>query len=106
MKAFEFGEIIVLPFTYSDLHSSKRRPAVVLVDTGDEDVLVAKITSKQYDSPFDLSLQDWKTEGLLTKSFVRLHKLLVAKKEHVVKRISNLSGTDLERVRTGVRSLV
>jgi mRNA interferase MazF len=106
MDSFEFGEVVVLPFTYSDLLSSKRRPAVVLVDAGDEDILVAKITSKRYDSPFDLTLLDWKREGLLTQSFVRLHKLLVVKKQHVVRRISTLSKEDLEKTRKIIRSLV
>ncbi len=47
METFLFGEIVILPFSYADLQSGKRRPAVVLVDIGDEDVLVAKITTKK-----------------------------------------------------------
>jgi mRNA interferase MazF len=50
MESYHFGEIVVLPFSYTDLQSGKRRPALVLVDTGDEDILVAKITTQKYES--------------------------------------------------------
>lgn len=56
MSTFRFGEVLILPFSYTDLQSRKRRPALVLVDAGDEDVLVAKITTKEYHSDFDLKL--------------------------------------------------
>jgi hypothetical protein len=46
MESFHFGEIVILPFSYTDLQSGKRRPALVLVDTGDDDILVAKLRLK------------------------------------------------------------
>ncbi|HZK77059.1 MAG TPA: hypothetical protein VFD13_09140 [Candidatus Kapabacteria bacterium] len=59
MSSFRLGEVLILPFSYTDLHSRRRRPALVLVDAGDEDVLVAKITTKEYHSTYDLKLDHW-----------------------------------------------
>ena len=103
---YRFGEILILPFSYTDLQSSKRRPALVLVDTDDEDVLVAKVTTKEYGSPYDISLPDWKMEGLRAPSFVRLHKLLAVEKTHIIERIGMLSAADMERVRDAFHRMI
>jgi mRNA interferase MazF len=106
MSSFRFGEVLILPFSYTDLQSRKRRPAVVLVDAGDEDVLVAKITTKQYHSAYDLRLDRWREAGLLAPSFVRIHKLLAVEKSHVIQRVGMLDPADLELVKQAIRGLV
>ena len=106
MKSFELGEVVLLPFLYSDLKSSKRRPAVVLLDSGDDDVLVAKITTQEYRSPYDLPLMAWSVAGLRSPSFVRLHKLFAAEKDHVIERIGSVHPTDLVRVQRIFRSMI
>jgi mRNA interferase MazF len=94
MPTFRFGEVLILPFSYTDLQSRKRRPAVVLVDAEDEDVLVAKITTKEYASAYDLKLEHWHEAGLLAPSFVRIHKLLAVEKSHVIHRAGMLDPVD------------
>lgn len=106
MSSFRLGEVLILPFSYTDLESRKRRPAVVLVDAGDEVVLVAKITTKEYHSAYDLKLDRWSAAGLLAPSFVRLHKLLAVEKSHVIQRVGMLDQADLERIRQGFREMV
>jgi mRNA interferase MazF len=106
MPSFWFGEVLILPFSYTDLQSRKRRPAVVLVDAGDEDVLVAKITTKEYHSLYDLKLDHWQKAGLLAPSFVRIHKLLAVEKNHVIQRVGMLDPIDLDRVKQEFRNLV
>lgn len=39
------GEIVLLSFPFADATGTRRRPALVLLDTGDEDLVVARITS-------------------------------------------------------------
>lgn len=106
MSTFRFGEVLILPFSYTDLQSRKRRPAVVLVDAGDEDVLIAKITTKEYHSAFDLKLDHWSEAGLLAPSFVRLHKLLAVEKFHVIQRVGSLEPVDSERVKQAFRDMI
>jgi mRNA interferase MazF len=106
MPSFRFGEVLILPFSYSDLQSRKRRPAVVLVDAGDEDVLVAKVTTKAYHSAYDLKLDHWQEAGLLAPSFVRIHKLLAVEKSHIIQRVGMLDASDLEIVKQAIREIV
>ena len=46
MGRFIKGDIVVLPFPFSDLSSSKRRPALVLVSGKGDDIVLCQITSK------------------------------------------------------------
>jgi mRNA interferase MazF len=45
MQNYQSGEVLLLSFPFGDAVGSKRRPALALVDTGDEDIIVARITS-------------------------------------------------------------
>jgi hypothetical protein len=57
------------------------RPAVVLLDTGDDDFVAAPVTSRPRLSEYDLPVQEWTTAGLNVPSFIRVHKLTVLPKE-------------------------
>jgi mRNA interferase MazF len=106
MPTFSFGEVVLMPFSYTDLRSSKRRPGLVLVDSGDEDVLVAKITTKQYDSQYEILLADWQSAGLFAPSFVRIHKLLAVEKSHIIQHLGRLSSSDLKQVQNIFRMML
>jgi mRNA interferase MazF len=100
MSLSSFGEVVVLPFSYTDLQSEKRRPALVLLDSDDGDILVARITSKKNVSPFDIPIQSWREIGLIVPSFIRMHKLMTIEKNLIIKSLGYLSSSDLEQART------
>ncbi len=80
------------------MQGAKRRPALVLLDAGDEDVLVARVTSAPAVSEFDVRLQGWQNVGLLLPSTVRLHKLATLKKRLVTRTLGTLSAADREAI--------
>ena len=43
---YNLGDIILLEFPHADLQHFSKRPAIVLYDSGDRDVLVARITTQ------------------------------------------------------------
>jgi len=47
MAAFIKGDVVVIPFPFSDLSGSKKRPALVLADLPGNDILLCQITSQQ-----------------------------------------------------------
>ncbi len=53
---------------------SKVRPALVLLDTGDDDFVAAPITSQPRLSDYDLAIETWRAAGLNVASSVRIHK--------------------------------
>ncbi len=74
------GDVVIIPFPYSDLSQSKRRPALVLGGVGRGDILLCQITSKQYDDSHALSLNesDFLSGSLRRDSFIRIGKLFTA----------------------------
>ena len=56
MTAYEFGDIILIGFPHTDLQNISKRPALVLYDSGDEDVLVARITAQEYVTEADYKI--------------------------------------------------
>jgi len=46
MEKFVRGDIVVIPFPFSDLSGSKKRPALVLADLQGDDIILCQITSQ------------------------------------------------------------
>jgi mRNA interferase MazF len=68
MTTYEFGDVVLLAFPHTDLVTISRRPAVVLYDSGDQDVLVARVTAQEHASEADYRLVEWRKCGLLAES--------------------------------------
>ncbi|NMF81948.1 type II toxin-antitoxin system PemK/MazF family toxin [Nodosilinea sp. P-1105] len=100
MTTYEPGDVVLLAFPFTDGVRQKQRPALVLLDTGDPDIVVARITSQPYTTAFDVALSDQAEAGLLLPSVVRLHKLATLEKSTVSRCLGHLSAPDWARVKS------
>ena len=91
MKKLNFGEIVLLKFPFTDREKHKRRPALILLDTNDSDIIVCRITSKLYDTEFDFEVRNWEKYGLKLPSVIRLHKIASLEKNLVEQTIGIIS---------------
>jgi mRNA interferase MazF len=105
MKLYHPGELLFMLFPFSDVSGGKRRPALVLLDTGDNDIVVARVTGQISRTEFDVVLTEWQQAGLLMPSVVRLHKVTTLEKHMVERRLGMLAAEDWARVRTIVQQL-
>jgi mRNA interferase MazF len=103
---FEPGELVLLAFPFSSGDVVKQRPALVLLDTGDLDLLVARVTTQVHESLHDVPIHDWKQAGLLAASTVRIHKLATLEKSRVQRKLGRLSPRDLAAVRAVVQKML
>ena len=99
------GDILLLKFPFSNEEDTKRRPALVVLDVGDDDVLVARITTHDSKTKYDIAIKHWKEAGLKAPSVVRLHKLATLEKSLVDRKLGRLSTDDLQVVRHSYRKL-
>ncbi|WP_339383704.1 type II toxin-antitoxin system PemK/MazF family toxin [Tychonema sp. LEGE 07196] len=95
----------MVAFIFAGTTETKRRPGLILLDTGDEDTIVAKITSQIPRTTFDVEIQQWQQAGLKRPSVVRLHKLNTLQKSLVERRLGILTPDDLAQVRDRVKQI-
>ncbi len=97
--SFSSGEVLLVPVVFSDGSGHKKRPVVIVCDSGDADLLVAPVTSQAARSPRDLTVVDWRQAGLRLPSIVRLEKLATVEKSMVVRKMGRLAPDDWEKVK-------
>lgn len=97
MTTYRPGDLILLAFPVSDQTESKQRPALVVFDGGDADVIVARVTTQLYHTPFDVAVSDWQSAGLLAPSVIRLHKLATLEKTLIRRILGQLQRHDQQR---------
>lgn len=99
------GERILLPYPFTNLTTSKVRPAVVVgADVGKyDDIFVVPLTSKVYnlvDSEF--CLEHWKESGLNVPTAVKRGCILIDT-ELVIKKVGVVSNKDLECINNAIK---
>jgi mRNA interferase MazF len=53
MTPYSFGDIILIEFPHTNLQTISKRPAIILYDSGDKDVLAARITTQEHKTKTD-----------------------------------------------------
>lgn len=98
------GEVVLVPFPFSNLSQSKVRPAVCLADAGRGDWVLCQITSSPYGDPTAVALDapDFTSGGLLVASFVRPGKLFTAHAGLMVRSVGVLTSAAFARVLSAV----
>jgi len=93
MARFVKGYVVVIPFPFSDLTGSKRRPALVLTELSGNDILLCQITSQPSGDMFALSLTatDFITGGLPVDSFIRPLRIFTADKNIIVRTAGSIT---------------
>ncbi|MBV5309484.1 type II toxin-antitoxin system PemK/MazF family toxin [Chromatium okenii] len=96
MERFTAGQIVVLPFPFSDLTQNKFRPALLLADAGRGDWIACQITSNAYADvrAVVISEGDFINGGLLRQSYARAGKLFTAN-EILFRRVAGTLQADM-----------
>jgi mRNA interferase MazF len=107
MVAPSAGDVVVVPFPFSDLSQSKVRPAICLADAGRGDWVLCQVTSSPYGDPLAISLDaaDFTSGGLLVASFARPGKRFTANAGLMMRSVGLLSPSAQRRVLLAVAAL-
>jgi mRNA interferase MazF len=94
MGGFVSGEVVVVPFPFSDLSDKKRRPAYVVATLQGDDVILCMITSQRrpgdnYSIP--ITTADFTTGALQHPSYVRPNRLFTADTNIIVRSVGQLT---------------
>lgn len=96
--AFSFGDVILVPFPFTNQSGSKQRPAVVVsssaYNTSKRDLIIMAITS-QIRTPLgfgETTITDWQAAGLIKRSLLK--PVITTIEQHLVIRTMGSLSTD------------
>jgi mRNA interferase MazF len=102
------GQIVLVPFPFSDLSRAKMRPAVVLAEAGRDDWILCQLTSNPYsdDRAIALTARDFKSGSLRVTSYARPGKLFTANEGLVAESVGVLKKAVIKQLIDGVVELL
>ncbi len=108
MGRFMKGDVVVLPFPFSDLTQSKKRPALVVASLDmHEDVILCMITSHTTDADaISLQKRDFADGELPRDSFIRPNRLFTADGHIVIRVAGRVQETKLIEVRAKIIEII
>jgi len=100
MDEFIKGDIVVIPFPFSDLSSIKKRPAFVVNRLKGDDVIFCQITSKTVKDKYSISLlrTDFANGNLLVDSNIRPNRIFTADKNLILYKVGNVKEKKQKRL--------
>ncbi|NPA37790.1 MAG: type II toxin-antitoxin system PemK/MazF family toxin [Chlorobi bacterium] len=99
------GDIVLLPFPFTDLSGVKTRPAIVLAQN-DFDVTVAFITSQiHFKEGTDIVIDPSKDNGLKRTSLIRLNKIATIDKDIVLGKLGEIEEDVLMQINLNLKIL-
>ncbi|MCM0594242.1 MAG: type II toxin-antitoxin system PemK/MazF family toxin [Gloeotrichia echinulata IR180] len=100
MAKFVKGDVVIVPFPFSDLTQAKRRPAVVVANLRGNDLILCQITSQTVSDEYAINIDnsDFSTGGLNQISNIRPNRLFTADESIILYKAGQLMPEKLEEV--------
>jgi len=89
------GILFFLHFPFTNQAEIKKRPALVILDSEDDDLIVARITSQITREKFEYEIISWKNSGLLLPSVIKLNKIATIEKSLILKKLRKLNNSEM-----------
>jgi mRNA-degrading endonuclease toxin of MazEF toxin-antitoxin module len=111
MTDYDFGDIVLVPFPFTDQSAVKRRPAVVISSAAYHrarpDLLIMAVTSQQPTSLSvgEVQVQDWQGAGLLKPSVLK-PVLTTIDPALVLKKLGRLTASDQAALRQALSNIL
>lgn len=102
MARFVKGDVIVVPFPFSDLTQSKRRPALVIAALQGNDLILCQITSRLVKDSYAILIEDsdFSIGSLRQNSNIRPNRLFTADQQIILSRVGQLKPEKMNEVIT------
>lgn len=100
------GEIVLIPFPFTNLTDTKIRPCLVLIEA-EYDVTVSFITTQTgWNDEGSVPVKPSPENGLKKDSLIRLNKLATIDKELILGKIGELGIVDMDLVNLNLKKIL
>ena len=100
MARFVKGDVVVVPFPFSDLSQAKRRPALVVAQLTGSDLILCQITSQAISDSYAVAVTnaDFSNGSLNRNSNIRPNRLFTADQKIILYKAGQLKSAKLQQV--------
>jgi mRNA interferase MazF len=108
MARFVKGDVVVVPFPFSDLTQAKRRPALVLAVLQGDDLILCQITSRNVKDSYSVTLdmQDFDSGTLNRASNIRPNRIFTADSKILLYKAGHIKQHKLQEAIDGLITLL
>jgi len=100
------GDVVLIPFPFTDLSGNKTRPAIVLAER-ESDVIVAFISTRfHYKEETDILILPTSENGLKKDSLIRVSKIATLEKSLVLGRLGALNAAIITQVNEALKQIL
>ena len=100
MEKLVKGDVVVVPFPFSDLSVMKKRPAVLVATLQGDDVICCQITSEARFDNYSINLgnDDFKEGGLQVASMISPNRIFTADKSIISYKVGMLKEKKVKEI--------
>jgi mRNA interferase MazF len=100
LAGFVKGDVVIVPFPFSDLTQAKRRPALVLATLQGDDLILCQITSRLVSDSYAIALEnsEFSSGSLKQSSNIRPNRLFTADRQIILSTAGRLTVEKLAEV--------
>jgi mRNA interferase MazF len=100
LARFVKGDVVVVPFPFSDLTQSKRRPALVIAELTGKDVILCQITSQWINDEYAILIDnsDFDEGTLNQRSHIRPNRIFTADSSIILYSVGQLKKKRIDEV--------
>ena len=111
MTDYKFGDIVLVPFPFTDQTTTKKRPAVIvssnMYNQNRPDIVIMAVTSQIHGSGYfgDIRIQKWQHAGLLKLSAIK-PILTTVEKGLVIRKLGSITDSDRTALTEGLQTIL
>jgi mRNA interferase MazF len=100
MERFVKGDVVIVPFPFSDLTQTKRRPALIIATLQGNDLILCQITSRSIADDYTIALEadDFRVGNLQQSSNIRPNRLFTADRQIIISKAGQVKPEKLNEV--------
>jgi mRNA interferase MazF len=100
MERFIKGDVVVVPFPFSDLTRTKRRPALVIAELKGDDIILCQITSQNTRDNYAIGLtdDDFANGSIRRISNIRPNRIFTADQSIIQRKIGLIKKEKIKAV--------
>ncbi len=111
MTTYSFGDIVLVPFPFTDQSTTKKRPAIII--SSDQynrqrpDIIIMAVTSQMQSADYfgDMTISQWQQAGLLKPSVIK-PIFTTVEKGLVLKKLGSMSDNDRKALKRAIQTII